>query len=165
MADHDIDAQDIRGLDHIHAAGPETGPRTLPEIPAIQGQRLVPAPGLFAQAVHEGLHMGESPHATIVLRYFVILQIGVGVGLGAVFFQSHRGQQFPAHQMGQTAIGVSHAQIHVRLAEEHRQQLTMPIGGVQNANVARHGHIVVIVRQGKTAAGGPLRRSGIVIAV
>ena len=165
MTDHDIDAEDIGGLDHVHAASPKTGPRTLPEIPAIDGQRLVPAPGLFAQAVHEGLHMGESPHASVMLGYLVILQISIGIGLGTVFFQSHRGQQFPTHQMGRTTIGVPHAQVDVRFAEEHRQQLTMPIGGVQNADIARHGHIVVIVRQGKTAGGGPLGRSGIVTAV
>ena len=54
MADHNIDAQNIRGLNHVDATGPQCGARALPQVATVQSNGVVPSTGLFAQSVKQG---------------------------------------------------------------------------------------------------------------
>ena len=148
MTDHDVDAQDIGGFHHIDTARPQRGAGALPEIAAIEHQRVLASAHLFTQLVAQRFHVRHAAHSAEFSRSFVEIEIGVGMGLRGVRLHAHFLKECLADHMGWAAEGVAHAKIHVGLAEKYGIELTVKVRAMQNTHIAALGDGVEILGDG-----------------
>ena len=79
---HRLDAEQVAGLDHVGALRCVGESAALPEIAAVEQQRVAGA-GIRAQPVDQRLQMREAAHAAEAVRGFGKIEEGEGVGFDA----------------------------------------------------------------------------------
>jgi hypothetical protein len=101
---HDVDAEQVAGLDHVHAAGPQRGARALPGVAAVEEQ--AGAVGYGAQPVDQRLQVCEAAHAAELLRRRREIQVGQRVRLPRIDLAELL-QQVAPDQVRRAAIGLA----------------------------------------------------------
>ena len=159
---HHVHAEQLGGIHHVLALGPQRGGRTLPGVAAVEQQRAGPA---RLQLLHQGGEVGEAAHFAVSLCRLLEVEVSESVGLGRAGADAEMPQQRVADQVGRPAAHVGDAEIHVRLAEPERQELRVAVGEVQEMDVAEARQVVEArralgpgapgkLRQGQAAGGG-----------
>ena len=159
---HDVHAEQLARVDHVLALGPQRGGRTLPGVAAVEQQRARPA---RLQLLHQGGEVGEAADFAVSLRRPLEVEVGVCVGLGGAGADAEMPQQRIADQVGWAAGHGRDAEIHVRFAEQNRQELRVAVGEMQQMDVAEARQVVDArgalgvgtagqLRQGQAAGGG-----------
>jgi len=141
MAGHRLDAEQIRGLDHVGALGGVSLSRALPEIAAIEQQRAART-DIVAQPVDQGLQMGEAAELAEARGGFFEIQKRECIGIGAVGLDAEAIEEGAADQMRRLALHRADSEIGAGFAKIGRPQLRMGIGHVQDARVAETLQIV-----------------------
>ena len=120
MAGHRLDAEQVRGLDHVsalHGVG-ESG--SLPQIAAIEQHRAARS-GIAAQAVDQRLEMGEAAKLSESRGGFLEIETGKGIGVGTVRLDPKSLQKSPSDQMRRLAGHCADPEIDARFAKINRR--------------------------------------------
>ena len=144
MPGHGIDAEQVRGVDHVGALRRigETG--ALPHVAAVEEERIVRA-GIGAQPVDQGFQMRKAAHAAVAVRGVLIIEEGEGMGDPAARHDVEMFQESAADDMRRFSTHVADADIDARLAEIDRLQLGVGVGQMQDADIAEAADVVEIV--------------------
>ena len=144
MPGHGVDAEQIGGLDHVGALRRigETG--ALPDVAAVEQQRIARA-GFRAQPVDQGFQMRESAHAAVAVRGVLIIEEGEGVGGAAARHDVEIFEESAADDVRRFSAHIADADIDARLAEIDRLQLGVAVGQMQDADIAEAADVVEIV--------------------
>ena len=140
VAGHDVHAQQLGGVDHVLALGPQRGGRALPGVAAVEQQRAGAA-GL--QALDQRGQVREAADLAVAPRRLLEIEVGEGMGVGA----SRRGTLATFSRCSPTRCGswpfmLADAEVDAGLAEVDRLQLRMAVGHVQERDVAELRHVV-----------------------
>ena len=163
VAGHHVDAQQLAGVDHVLAFRPQRRRRPLPGVAAVEQQRARPRRPELPDQRRE---VREAAGLAVGARGFLEVEIGERVRLARSRRDAEMLQQRLADQVRRLALGGAEAEVDVRLAEVHRQQLRVAVGEVQQARVAERLDAVVELRaqlevEGVGAADGkPGHRGG-----
>ena len=133
MRGHHVDAQKLRGLDHVLAPGPQSGRGALPGITAVEDQR---AGAVSLQTLDERRELGEAPELAVKLRGVSEVEAGERVCLAGSRLDPETLQQRFADQVRRSPFRDTDAEIDVGLAEVRRQQLRVAVGEVQQMHIA-----------------------------
>ena len=139
VAGHQVDAQQLAGLYHVPALGPQGGGRALPGVAAIQQQRTRAA-GLHA--FDQGGQVRKTTHLAVALRRLLKVKVGQRVGLRRASLYAAGAQQVLAHQVRQLAFHAAKAQVDVGLAEINGLELGVAVGHVQERHAAKARDVV-----------------------
>src|SRR6266513_370278 len=138
---HRLDAEQVRGLDHVGALHGIGKPGALPQIAAIEQQRTFMS-NIAAQALDQRLQLREAAELAEANSGFLEIEEGEGVGIGAVGPYSKPIEKGAADQMRRLALHRADPEIDTRLAKKNRQQLRVRVGDVQDARIAEVFEIV-----------------------
>ena len=133
MRGHHVDAEELRGLDHVLAPGPQSGRGALPGIAAIEDQR---AGAVGLQALDERRELGEAPELAVQPRGVSEVEAGERVGLAGFRLDPETLQQRFADQVRDSSFCDTDAKIDTGLSEVPREQLCVAVGEVQQMHVA-----------------------------
>ena len=144
MPGHGIDAEQIGGLDHAGALRRigETG--ALPDVAAVEQQRIARA-GFRAQAVDQGFQMRKAAHAAVAVRGVLIVEEGEGMRDATARRDVEVFQESAADDMRRFSAHIADADIDARLAEKNRLQLGVAVGQMQDADIAEAADVVEII--------------------
>jgi hypothetical protein len=132
MPGHDIHPQQLGGVDHVLAFGPERRRRSLPAVAAIEQQR---AGTLRAHALYQRCQVRETADLAVGACGFFEVEIGEGICEARVGADPEVLEHRPADQVRRLAQAVVHAEIDIGLAEISRQQLRVTIGEMHQRHV------------------------------
>ncbi len=136
---HEVDAEQLGGVDHVLGVGPQRGRRTLPGVAAIEQQR---AGTRGLEPLDQRRQVREAADLAVGARRLREVEVGEGVRLGRAGTDAEALEQRLADEVRRLAQGVADAEVDARLAEAHRLQLRVAIGEVQHADVAEARHVV-----------------------
>ena len=139
MQGHHIDAQRLAGIDHILRIRPQRRARTLPGVAAIK-QKCAGTTGLHA--LDQRRKVRKATDLAVSLGGFLEIQIGVGVRLKGIGFETEMFEQVFANQVRNLAELIAKAKIDVGLAKIDRQQLGMAVGNVQQTDIAKFWQVI-----------------------
>ena len=121
VTDHDVQSQNIGGFHHVDAARPQRCAGTLPQVTAVQCQRILASASLLTQHIEQGFNLRITTGFAVLFGRLQEIQIGIGIRFGAIRIESHLLHQFVADDMWRSAVGVTDAQIDIGLTEINRQ--------------------------------------------
>ena len=154
---HRLYAEKIGGLDHVLALQRVCETAALPKVAAVEQQRWS---GLRAQTIDQSFEMGKSTERPIAMRRRFVVEIREGVGETAVRGDAEVIEKRLPNQMRRLVAHGADADIDARLAIEHRHELRVGVGHVQDARVAEAADIVDRIIGGRaTNAGSTERRA------
>ncbi len=156
MAGHHVHAEQLGGIDHVLAPGPQRGRRALPAVAAVEQQC---AGALAAQALDQRRKMRESAHRAIGTRRALEIEMGESMRGTRSRCDAEVLEQRLADQVRRLAARGADAEVDARLAKPRRVQLCMAVGDVQQADVAERLQRVVQVLAVR-AVGGRLASIG-----
>ena len=151
MAGHHVDAQQLAGIDHVLALGPQRCAAALPGIAAVQQQR---AGAAGAQAFDQRGQMREAADLAVAPGGLLEVEVGQRMRLGRAGLDLGGFQQLLAHQVRQPALHVAHPQVHAGLAEVNGLELRVTVGDVQEGHIAELGDVVQPLGGGLRAGVG-----------
>jgi hypothetical protein len=141
MPGHRLDAEQVGGLHHVGAVHRVGEPGALPEIAAVEQDRALVA-DIGAQLVDQRLQMRKAAEPAEPAGGLLELDAGKGVSVGAVGSDAEAVEERLADQVRRLAGHRTDAEIDAGLAEEHRLQLRMGVGRVQDARVTEAFEVV-----------------------
>ena len=103
MAGHRLDAEQIRGLDHVGALHGVGQSGALPQVAAVEQQRAARA-DVAAQSVDQRLQMRKAAELAETCRRFLEIEKGEGVGVGAVGLDAEPVEKGAADQMRRPSL-------------------------------------------------------------
>ena len=127
VAGHRLDAEQVRGFDHVGALHGVGKPGALPQIAAIEQQRAFGS-GVAAQALDQRLQMREAAELAEAGRGFLEIETAEGVGVGTVGPDAKSIEKGAADQMRWFSLHRADPEIDARFANIHRQQLRVRVG-------------------------------------
>jgi len=139
VAGHHVDAEQLAGIDHVLALGPQRRAAALPGVAAVQQQR---AGAAGAHALDQRGQVRKAAHLAVALRDLLEVEVRQRVRLGRAGLHAGGLQQVLAHQVRQLALHVGHAEVHAGLAEVDGLELRVAVGDVQEGHVAEFGDVV-----------------------
>jgi len=136
---HHVHAEQLAGVDHILALGPQGRCRPLPGVAAVEQQCAgTTGPQLLDQCGQ----MRESADLAVGLGGLLEVEIREGMRFVRPRFDAEGLEQMLTDQMRHLAVGGAEANVHIRLAEPDRQQLCVAVGEVEQMHVAETGQVV-----------------------
>ena len=144
VAGHGIDAEEVGGLDHVGALRRVGQAAALPQIAAVEQQRIAGA-GVGAQPVNQRFQMGKAAHAAVTLRRLLKSRKVKACALAAAGRDAEMLEKRAADQMRRLAAHGADADIDARLTEIDRLQLGVRVGQMQDADIAEAADVVKIV--------------------
>ena len=139
MPGHHIHTQQSASVDHVLAACPQGCRRTLPGVAAIKQQSTGT---LSTHAIDQRGQVRKTTDLAITLRRSFKVQTGQRMRQRGIGLHASGPKQMFAHQVRQLTVGLAQAQVHVRLAEMHGQQLRVAICHVQKRHLTETRHVV-----------------------
>ena len=139
MTRHDIHAEQLAGVHHVLAVGPQAGARALPGITAVEQQSAGPA---GPHALDQGGQVGKAPYFAVTRCGFFKIQIGQCMRLHRVRAQLGNFEQVLADQVRQVAFHGTQAHVDAGFAKINGFELRMAIGHVQERDAAKFFNVV-----------------------
>ena len=133
MRGHHVDAEELRGLDHVLPLRPQSRRGALPSIAAVEDQR---AGAVGLQSLDERRELGEASELAVQPRGVSEVEAGERVCVAGSRLDPETPQQRFADQMRNSSFRDTNAEIDVGLTEVPRQQLRVAVGEVQQMHVA-----------------------------
>jgi hypothetical protein len=130
---HRVDAEQFGRRDHVFAASPQRGSRALPAVAAVEEEG---ARALRSHRLHQRREVGEAAEPAVALRGLGEIEAGIGVSVRRGARHSEVLEESFADEVRRPSVRIGDADVHIGLAEMHRQELRVAVGEMEKRDLA-----------------------------